>query len=159
MIIESIIRREGGTTVTLGSKSYQFLPDDKGRHVSSVEDPDHIGMLLSIREGYRLVIDEPAQVAAPATVSNPEDPDTLRPAGDESVVVGEGDQGGEGQGEGEGEGECEGGEPDTDEKAGTEADLESMDREELAVEFEKKFGNRPHGRWSAERIRDELKGA
>lgn len=54
LLIESIIQRKGGTKIKLGTTAYHFTPDDKGRHVAAVEDPDHIGRLLGIPEGYRI---------------------------------------------------------------------------------------------------------
>ena len=55
MDIESIIRRKDGTHVTIGNIEYHFRPDPAhdGAHVAAVEDPDHIGRFLGIREGYR----------------------------------------------------------------------------------------------------------
>lgn len=153
--IESIIRRTGGTTVTLGGTEYRFLPDDNDRHTAVVNNPDHIGQLLAIREGYRLVIDaEPAAVPEPA-IPVPADPVDApatdnEPAPDDSVqpdTLGP-DQSGDGD---DSQGD------DTSDAEPADDDKE-LDREALAVEFEKKFGNRPHGRWSADRIRDELAG-
>lgn len=54
-LIESILRRHGGTIVTLGTTSYHFKPDAADRHVAQVEDDEHAERLLSIREGYREV--------------------------------------------------------------------------------------------------------
>ncbi|KFD27077.1 hypothetical protein [Sphingobium yanoikuyae] len=53
MLIESIIRRQGGSTVDLGSAKYHFRPDLEGRHVAEVDDPAHIATLLAIKEGFR----------------------------------------------------------------------------------------------------------
>ena len=54
MLIECILKRDGGTKVELGNTTYHFAPDSEGRHVAMVADPDHIGRLLSISEGYRI---------------------------------------------------------------------------------------------------------
>lgn len=52
MLIESIIKREGGTTVTLDGATYKFaLP----KHVAEVADVKHATHLLSIKEGFREV--------------------------------------------------------------------------------------------------------
>lgn len=52
---------------------------------------------------------------------------------------------------------------DTDTEGATDDHLEgdlngdgNLDREELAKLYEAKFGNRPHGRWSADKIKAEL---
>lgn len=55
--IESIIKREPPTVITLGHKTYQFAPDEHGRHIVEVTDQEHLARLLSIPEGYRLVVD------------------------------------------------------------------------------------------------------
>lgn len=52
MLIESIIKRQLGTKVTL-RHSYHFKPDQDGRHVAEVEDDADIAALLAIKEGYR----------------------------------------------------------------------------------------------------------
>lgn len=52
MLIESIIKRQLGTKVTL-RHSYHFKPDDDGRHVAEVEDDADIAALLAIKEGFR----------------------------------------------------------------------------------------------------------
>lgn len=68
MKIVSILRRPGGTFITLGTVAYHFAPDEQDRHVADVTDPDHIERLLDIPEGYRALEDEPA-AAAPAVVA------------------------------------------------------------------------------------------
>ena len=62
MKIESKLKRKGGTPVSLPMANgrvttYLFEPekgDPEGPHVCEVVDPDHIGTLLGIKEGYRL---------------------------------------------------------------------------------------------------------
>jgi hypothetical protein len=62
--VESIIRRDGGTRVTLGKMAYHFKPMPDGAHVAVVDDPRHVSRFLSISEGYRVydpdLVDEPA---------------------------------------------------------------------------------------------------
>lgn len=73
-LIESILRRAGGTIVTLGSTSYHFKPDAADRHVAQVANEDHAERLLSISEGYREVeyLDAPlGSVTAPAPPTAP----------------------------------------------------------------------------------------
>lgn len=60
--IECLLRRPQGTTVTLGSNTYHFKPDTKGRHVATVDDERDAARLLEIREGYRLY--DPKEPAA-----------------------------------------------------------------------------------------------
>lgn len=54
MLIESIIQRKNGTTVTLDGVDYRFqpTPDDK-RHLAEVEHEPHVMQLLAIKEGFR----------------------------------------------------------------------------------------------------------
>ncbi len=72
MQIESIIRRQNGTRVTLGSTEYHFQANAEGAHVADVENDAHIQRFLSIPEGfkiYRTVEQQPEVVSAgtPAT--------------------------------------------------------------------------------------------
>lgn len=53
MRIESILRRPGGTRVTLGGVEYHFVPDADGREFCDVSNPEHAKILLAIPEGYR----------------------------------------------------------------------------------------------------------
>jgi hypothetical protein len=52
MLIESKLKREGGTLVTLGEEEYHFQDNGKGNHVCEVKDEAHIAKFLSIKEGY-----------------------------------------------------------------------------------------------------------
>lgn len=59
MLVESLIRRKKGTSITLGPATapriYNFVataPDP--RHLCDVTDEDDLGTLLAIKEGYRL---------------------------------------------------------------------------------------------------------
>lgn len=70
MLIECILKRDGGTKVDLGDLTYHFAPDSEGRHVALVADPDHIGRFLSISEGYRIPRASTSPVAQ-AAVSAP----------------------------------------------------------------------------------------
>lgn len=51
-------KREGGSRVKLGTKTYHFQPDAHGRHVADVHDEDHAQTLLAIAEGFELVAEE-----------------------------------------------------------------------------------------------------
>lgn len=65
MLIESIIRRKSGTSVTLGESTYKFRVDDQGRHVADVDDQAHVATLLAIKDGFRLAnASDAADIAA-----------------------------------------------------------------------------------------------
>lgn len=61
--IESLIRRAGGSKVTLKApdREYHFKPDgDDARHIADVDVAHHAKTLLRIKEGYRAVDEEDA---------------------------------------------------------------------------------------------------
>lgn len=66
MKIESIIRRAKGTTVSLGSITYRFAPEND--HACNVDDEAHIERFLSIKEGFRKAANQsvPANIASEA---------------------------------------------------------------------------------------------
>lgn len=70
MKVESIIKRNPPTSIMLGDTAYQFEPDSEGRHVCEVSDQQHLAKLLSIPEGYRLVLDG-SQEQAPKQPQQP----------------------------------------------------------------------------------------
>ena len=70
MRIESILRRKGGTKVTLDGVEYHFMPDSEGREFADVTNERHIGIFTSIPEGYRAV-NAPAKAPAVEPVSPP----------------------------------------------------------------------------------------
>ncbi len=76
MKIECTLARKGGTFVELDGRTYHFKPDDNLKHVAEVADEDHITRLLAIREGYRVLGDEP-----PAKPAKPAEP---KPADDQA---------------------------------------------------------------------------
>jgi len=59
MLIECLRKRPNGTTVTLNGQDYHFKPDEQNRHVSEVEDKDHIKTLLGIA-AYQIAGDDEA---------------------------------------------------------------------------------------------------
>lgn len=124
MRIESILRRPGGTRVTLGGVEYHFVPDAEGREFCDVSNPEHAKILLSIPEGYRAA-------EAPKTVELPKmDLTTVEPLAPAEEVTTEEAQATE--------------EPATD------------DRDYWVEQYQVRFGRKPHGKWSIERIRAEL---
>lgn len=219
MKIESIIKRDPPTSITLGDTAYQFEPDSEGRHVCEVTDQQHLARLLSIPEGYRLVLDGPHQPAQqpPQQPTIQTTQPTMQPTDDDDgeededelkgsavhpfeIDLGDGktilrdeavklafEQSGMTREEWNEQDEDDRyakidavldamvapEQEDTDGKDGgdnanqgdtkddqkLEGDLNgdgNLDREELAKLYEAKFGNRPHGRWSADKIKAEL---
>lgn len=132
MRIESLRRYPGGTRITLWGTEYHFVPDAEDRQVAEVTDPKHIERLLSIPEGFRALDVEAAPVAeippAAATLE-PEPVDAKEPQGEQAE--------------------------EESEEAATEGG-EDKDRDYWVGQFEAKFGRKPHGRWTIERIRAEL---
>lgn len=142
MKIESIIKRPGGTSVTLGGVVYHFAPDAEGRHVADVDNPEHVGVLLGIKEGYRYLAESQPLAAA---------------AGGEKAV--------ESVAEGAAEGEANTLQPadeaqaprDEQEVEAEQPKLSEADqREQAAQKYQEVFGSRPHGKWTTERILAEL---
>lgn len=55
MKIESILKRKGGTKVTIERENYHFKPTEtEPRHLAEVNIQSHIAQLLRIPEGYRV---------------------------------------------------------------------------------------------------------
>lgn len=54
MLVESVIRRTGGTRVRLHDVEYVFTPGADGRHLCEVENADHAQTLCAIPEGFRM---------------------------------------------------------------------------------------------------------
>lgn len=85
VLIESIIKRPGGSSIPMGDMTYHFRPDDAGRHVAIVSNPDHISRFLQITEGFLLLSTAPVTpapapavpvgiTAAPVTPQEPQAP-------------------------------------------------------------------------------------
>ncbi|OWY39340.1 hypothetical protein CEK28_08450 [Xenophilus sp. AP218F] len=75
MKVECKLQRQGGTLIELDGVSYHFQPDSQGRHVAEVENEDHLGLLLSIHEAYRLA---PRAEATSATADGDKPAETGR---------------------------------------------------------------------------------
>lgn len=88
MKIMCIIRRKGGSAVELPLPSgrtitYLFEPDPKdpqGPHVCEVTDPDHIGTLLGIKEGYKVA-------SGNASVAEVDETDLLETSAGETLTL------------------------------------------------------------------------
>lgn len=68
MKIESLLRRKGGTKVTLDDVEYHFKPGPDGREFADVTNPDHVGIFASIREGYRVAGEKAEKEPEPEAV-------------------------------------------------------------------------------------------
>jgi NADPH-dependent ferric siderophore reductase len=55
MLIESKIKREGGSHIDIAGVDWHFKPQADGAHVCDVTDEDAIAVLLAIPAGFRLV--------------------------------------------------------------------------------------------------------
>ena len=125
MRIESILRRPGGTRVTLGGVEYHFVPDADGREFCDVSNPEHAKILLAIPEGYRA-----AEAPKAAELPKMMELTTVEPLAPAEEVT-------------------------TEEAPATEAPA-TDDRDYWVEQYQARFGRKPHGKWSIERIRAEL---
>lgn len=66
MIVESILKRAGGSVILMGKVNYHFKDDGQDRHVAIVSDPDHFARFMGIPEGFRLVGVAEAETVIPA---------------------------------------------------------------------------------------------
>ena len=173
MKIVSKIKRRNGHTVTLGDTAYKFLPPD---YAAEVTDKAHVERFLSIPEGYGIADGEvstkaeqniePKRVESVEYVGSDVHPAAFEIGGktiEQAVVVklASGERTAE-QWNAMPEGErADLIDEQLDKLAESpEGDLDGdgdLDREELAKLYEAKFGKRPHGKWSADRISEELK--
>lgn len=145
MKIESIIKREGGTRVSLSGTNYHFKPDEEGRHVADVEQEAHVERFLSIPEGYRLA---PSAAVAPAKPTKP--PVKLTTI---TPVATDVDHGAEGIDAGKSE------DHGSDAAKASPADDKQPEADELdaaKTAYIEKFGKKPHHTWSAELISKKI---
>jgi hypothetical protein len=91
MLIESKIRREGGSHIDIGGTDWHFKPGADGAHVCDVTDEAAIARLLAIPEGFRLVSAAPAPTAAPAPVQASATTESA-PAESGMVLIGDDEQ-------------------------------------------------------------------
>lgn len=161
MLIECILKRDGGTKVELGNTTYHFAPDSEGRHVAMVADPDHIGRLLSISEGYRIPrahTSATAQVAVSGAVGAV---GAVAPAvqSDQRVIVEpvtlDEDKTDAGAGE-DGAQKVEDTPPASDPAA---IDLTTLDRDKLAEIYLAKVGQKAHPAMKIPAMLEKIKAA
>ena len=132
MKIESLLRRPGGTKVTLESVEYHFKPGPDGREFADVTNVEHIGIFASIREGYRVaglgtVASAPVEKPVEEAVQEPPKPIQSRPYVDSAAS------------------------PTKDEL------YEGMTRPELAAEYYSIYRKHPPPRLSAEKLIEALR--
>jgi|GEM_PF-6693299 len=82
MLIQSKLKREGGTLIGIGDEEYHFKDDGNGNHVCDVKNESHVKKLLSITEGFHKfgekpvkqdLLDEPVDDNENKLPENPED--------------------------------------------------------------------------------------
>lgn len=127
MQIQSLIKRTGGTVVTLDGKDYKFQPDELDRHVCDVTDKKHIQRFLSIPEGFAIADDDEPVDADKA----PDAAGTLAPDVDEEAE-----------------------QAAVDEQWQDETPDEYRAR--LASEYEEAFGKAPHHKMKTDTIAAKL---
>lgn len=143
MKIESILKRKNGTKISLGGIDYHFKPDEKGRHVANVTDQAHLAKLLSIPEGYRLVLDDEEH-------GKPQDTPVINIIQESELAT-----------------DPEPGSEDTPEpqQSLNNAEIKSGNKDKhgrlqtLVDQFSERFGRVPHHAWNDERIKSELSEA
>lgn len=185
MHIECILHRDGGSKITLGDIIYHFAPQPDGAQVSLVENTNHQDRFLSISEGYRVYRGEhkPAASAvaaevkpAAASTADDEGSDVVALYGSSQhdaryTIHGKdfalGDivalaQTASGLSSTDWNSLSEDGRADLIDaeldklnEAGPagNADAEHAD---LVTKYKEKFGKKPHYRWTAEKISEEL---
>ena len=78
MIIECLIKRKGGTMVTLDHESYHFSEsEESAAHVAEVKNKAHIGILLAITEGFVEFGKQPVKKAVEKPKPKVLDPETM----------------------------------------------------------------------------------
>lgn len=137
MLIESKIKRQDGTRVTMDDVVYHFAPDASGAHVCEVSHKRHIQRFLSIPEGYCIAgapDDEPVEDEQKPVSGDPLD-------GDSEVVdlVDEDDE-----------------EDESDEEDEDDGDIDQLDLDELAERYAAN-GVKMDRRRSLRTLRSELR--
>lgn len=141
MIIESLIKREGGSVITLDGAEYHFEPNSKGDHVCSITEQQHVNRLLSIKDGFAKYEQE-SNPTKPANRTEPE------PTQEEP--------------EQEGYAPAKVIEPQQEEDAteatqqAEEGHEELTERDQLIAEYTEKFGRSPHPRIGIKKLKEQL---
>lgn len=128
-IMECLIKRPEGTTVTFPGVIYEFKPAAKGEpHLCNITNTEHAERLAAIPEGYRYAAGTPAAKVSAADVALHDA--TQRNATPEYNA--------------------------SPESQSTDNVDDKARRKAAAAIYKEKFGQNPPSRWSAERIEQEL---
>ncbi|QMV32515.1 hypothetical protein 2A_00037 [Ralstonia phage Darius] len=174
MQIECILKRQGGTKVTLEGVEYHFAPLEDAAHVAEVESEPHCKRLLSIPEAYQPY--RPASsTGAPQTLvpaNKLTNAETLLGSDVHPAVIDLGDSRTVQLGDVVARAHSASG-LTVEEWNALDADarhslidamLDTMadempqapDRAALAEQYKAKFGKAPHGKWTVETIQQKL---
>lgn len=145
MKIECKIKREGGSVIDIDGTEYHFKPEVKdGPHYCTVANKKHAQRFLAIPEGYCL----------PGGADDPEDDDLTD---DEAGSIGPENDGQSGSEDLERDSEPEDDDQEPTDEEGNQGEPETNDDfESLKEEYTEKFGRKPHYKWTAERIKQEI---
>lgn len=157
MKIESILKRPGGTKVTMGDSLYHFAPNEQDQHVAEVENPDHAKVFLNIPEGYRSL--DPIQ---PQQVSLEDAMAVLKaqfPNADFSALTAAVPAPAAATSEPDPEPDAQDADDADDEAEDDPAGLADLSDEELRAEFEKLIGRKPHAKILRENMEAQITAA
>ena len=157
MKIESILKRPGGTKVTMGDSLYHFAPNEQDQHVAEVENPDHAKAFLNIPEGYRSL--DPIQ---PQQVSLEDAMAVLKaqfPNADFSALTAAVPEPAAATSEPDQEPDAQDADDADDEAEDDPAGLADLSDEELRAEFEKLIGRKPHANMLRENMEAQITAA
>ena len=157
MKIESILKRQGGTKVTMGDSLYHFAPNEQDQHVAEVENPDHAKVFLNIPEGYRSL--DPIQ---PQQVSLEDAMAVLKaqfPNADFSALTAAVPAPAAATSEPDPEPDAQDADDADDEAEDDPAGLADLSDEELRAEFEKLIGRKPHANMLRENMEAQITAA
>jgi hypothetical protein len=184
--IECKAIREGGTQVTIDDKTYNFQPNEEGRHVCDVSDKKHAQRFMAIPEAYQLYdedddheldlippsepekqtgeIDDGQLLGAEEDgIQSDDQDDTENETKDESQESSDESQDDTDQGDVNGlipedkeETEDDTEQDESQEDSGQSEGYEGKTREELVAAYQEKFGSKPHHRWSDQKVIEKL---
>lgn len=140
LLIESLIKRAGGTRVPIGQNEYHFKPqsaEPDAPHVALVADMGDAQRFLGIVEGYRLIGAAPEPTPAP-TGLQPSQPAPQISTSAPAPVLQTDAQPAAPEGDGQGEKQTD--------------DLAAMSLEDLRALYTAETGLKPHNRAGAETL-------